>query len=57
MMIGFTASWEAGDIAIDTNEIADAQWFRRDTMPRIPPRMSISRVLIDSYLDAVDGRA
>jgi NAD+ diphosphatase len=52
MMIGFTATWESGDIVIDTNEIADARWFTRDDMPRIPPRMSISRVLIDSYLDA-----
>jgi NAD+ diphosphatase len=52
MMIGFTATWESGDIVIDTNEIADARWFTRDTMPNIPPRMSISRVLIDSYLDA-----
>ncbi|MDB5057133.1 MAG: diphosphatase [Chloroflexi bacterium] len=51
MMIGFTASWAAGEIQIDPNEIADAQWFNRRSMPHIPPRMSISRRLIDDYLE------
>jgi NAD+ diphosphatase len=51
MMIGFTATWASGEISIDPNEIADARWFTRDAMPNIPPRLSISRRLIDSYVD------
>jgi NAD+ diphosphatase len=55
MMIGFTATWEAGEIRIDENELADARWFTRDAMPRIPPRMSISRALIDAFLSGEHG--
>jgi NAD+ diphosphatase len=55
MMIGFTATWDAGEIRIDENELADAQWFTRDAMPRIPPRMSISRALIDAFLSGERG--
>ncbi|HEX9259751.1 MAG TPA: NAD(+) diphosphatase [Acidimicrobiales bacterium] len=50
LMIGFTATWAAGDIAIDPVEIMDAQWFRRDDPPMIPPGISIARKLIDTWL-------
>jgi len=50
LMIGFTATWAGGDIVIEPAEIMDAQWFRRDTMPMIPPGISIARKLIDSWL-------
>ena len=56
LMVGFTADWAAGDIAIDPREIIDAQWFRPDTMPMIPPGISIARKLIDGWLHAVAGR-
>jgi NAD+ diphosphatase len=58
MMIGFTCRWVSGEIAIDPNEIADARWFTRETMPQIPPPMSISRRLIDSFMnpDHASGR-
>ena len=51
LMIGFTADYAAGEIQIDNVEIKDAGWFHRDNMPRIPNKISISRQLIDSYLD------
>lgn len=50
LMIGFLADWISGDIAIDPTEIVDAQWFRRDELPAIPPRISIARKLIDAWL-------
>jgi NAD+ diphosphatase len=56
LMIGFTADWASGDIAIDGREIIDAQWFRPDTLPAIPPRISIARKLIDGWLHSVAGR-
>src|SRR5205814_7712014 len=37
VMIGFTAEWKAGDIEIDPDEIVDAQWFKVDELPNIPP--------------------
>jgi NAD+ diphosphatase len=56
LMIGFTADWASGDIVIDPSEILDAQWFRADDMPMIPPGISIARKLIDGWLHAVAGR-
>lgn len=50
LMIGFTARWAAGEIRVDERELADAGWFTRDALPRIPPKLSIARKLIDWYL-------
>ena len=50
LMIGFEATWASGDIVIDETEIVDAQWFRADDLPMIPPGMSIARTLIDRWL-------
>lgn len=50
LMIGFNASWAAGEIRVDPHELADAGWFTRETLPQIPPRLSIARRLIDAYL-------
>jgi NAD+ diphosphatase len=50
LMIGFRAEWQSGEIECDPTEIVDAQWYRRDSLPDIPPRMSIARKLIDEWL-------
>jgi NAD+ diphosphatase len=41
----------SGDIELDESEIVDAQWYRRDALPAIPPGISIARKLIDQWLD------
>jgi NAD+ diphosphatase len=51
LMIGFEATWAAGDIVIDEREIVDAKWFRPDDLPTIPPGMSIARTLIDRWIE------
>ena len=51
LMIGFEADWVAGDIVIDEIEIVDAQWYTPDSLPMIPPGMSIARTLIDRWLE------
>ncbi len=51
LMIGFEATWSSGDIVVDESELVDAQWFRPDDLPMIPPSMSIARTLIDRWLD------
>ena len=33
-------------------EIVDANWYRRDDLPAIPPGISIARKLIDAWLDS-----
>jgi len=50
LMIGFNARWAAGEIQVDPKELADAGWFTRETLPQIPPRLSIARRLIDAFL-------
>ena len=51
LMIGFTAEWQSGEIEIDPTEIVDAQWFHRDALPNVPPRISIARKLIDAWVE------
>ena len=50
LMLGFRASWAAGELALDPTEIADAGWYTRDDLPPIPPAMSIARRLIDDWV-------
>lgn len=50
LMVGFTAEYESGEIKVDKKELSDAQWFKRDEIPRIPPSISIARKLIDWFL-------
>ena len=52
LMVGFRAEWVSGEIVCDPTEILDAQWYRRDTMPNIPPKISIARKLIDEWLES-----
>lgn len=49
LMIAFTAEYDGGEIVLEESEIAEAGWFPIDALPEIPPRMSISRRLIDWF--------
>jgi len=49
-MIGFTAEWESGEIAVDGIEIEDAGWYEPDSFPEMPPGISIARRLIENFL-------
>ena len=55
LMIGFTAEWAAGEIQVDGEEIADAQWFSADALPALPSPISIARRLIDAWVAEVRG--
>ena len=50
LMLGFTAEWVDGAVAIDAAEIIDAGWYRYDDLPEIPPPVSIARQLIDRWV-------
>jgi NAD+ diphosphatase len=50
LMLGFRAQWIGGDIVCDPSEIVDANWYRKDALPNIPPGISIARKLIDAWL-------
>ncbi|HXF64807.1 MAG TPA: NAD(+) diphosphatase [Caldilineaceae bacterium] len=51
LMLGFTADYAGGDFVLEEGEIADAGWFAADAMPQLPPKMSISRRLIDWFIE------
>lgn len=55
LMIGFTARHRSGEIAIHEEEIESAGWFAAETLPRIPPKISIARALIDSFVRGTRG--
>ena len=55
LMLGFTAEYESGDFVLEEEEIADAQWFAADDLPRLPPKISIARRLIDAFVSANGG--
>jgi NAD+ diphosphatase len=51
LMIGFTAEYAQGEIKVDGKEIAEAAWFHVDQIPEVPPKMSITRELIDWFVE------
>jgi NAD+ diphosphatase len=50
LMLGFTCRYLCGEIRVNRAELEDAAWFTADRMPRLPPRISIARLLIDGFL-------
>jgi len=50
-MLAFTAEYASGEIQIDEIELSDARWFTPDTLPRLPRSSSISRHLLDDYIN------
>ncbi|APR76621.1 NADH pyrophosphatase [Minicystis rosea] len=55
LMIGFTAEHAGGTVRPDPSELSDAGWFTIDTLPPIPPRLSIARALIDDWVRRMGG--
>jgi NAD+ diphosphatase len=50
LMIGFTATYASGDIVLEPQELVEAGWFSKHNLPQIPPKLSIARKLIDSFV-------
>lgn len=51
LMVGFTAEYAGGELSIDQNEIVEARWYGPDELPVIPGKLSISRMLIDHFVE------
>ena len=56
LMIGFISDYESGEICVDNYEITDAKWFDVDTLPDLPSNMSISREIIDWYINSMKSK-
>ena len=50
LMIGFTAEYESGEIAVDGKEISEARWYDVNSLPELPPELSIAREIIDWFI-------
>ena len=53
LMIAFTAVCDSGEIHVDGQEIAEADWFTPDRLPALPHAISVSRRMIDAWLAGV----
>jgi NAD+ diphosphatase len=51
LMVGFTAEYAGGELDVNKSEIVEAAWFTADKLPRIPPKITIARWLIDWFRD------
>jgi NAD+ diphosphatase len=50
LMVGFRANYVSGDIVCEEGEIADANWYRKDDLPMVPPELSIAGKIISAWL-------
>ena len=53
VMLGFFAEWQSGDLALNPDEIEDADWFDVSAMPPTPPNASISGQLISHFIESL----
>lgn len=50
LMIAFTAEYAGGEIRLEEEELVEAGWFSADSLPLVPPRVSIARQMIDAFI-------
>jgi len=51
LMLGFKACYSSGVIRPDGAEIEDAKWFTKDNLPELPGEGSLSRFMINDWLN------
>jgi NAD+ diphosphatase len=51
LMIAFTCEYAGGEIVLEEAEMAEAAWFTVEELPKIPGSVSISRQLIDWFIE------
>ena len=51
LMVGFRVNYVGGEIVLEEGEIMDANWYRKDALPMIPPGISIAGKIIQAWLD------
>jgi NAD+ diphosphatase len=51
LMLGFAARYAGGELRPDGVEIEDVRWFSRDKPPNLPGSSSVSRYLINLWLE------
>lgn len=50
LMVGFVAQYQSGELRLADGELTSAGWFTRDSHPPLPSQPSLSRRIIDLWL-------
>jgi NAD+ diphosphatase len=50
LMVGYMARYAGGEIRLDEQELDDAQWFHVDSLPNLPPPMSLARQVVMAWV-------
>lgn len=50
LMVGFRVNYTGGEIVCEESEIMDANWYRKDDLPMIPPNISIAGRIIQQWI-------
>ena len=51
LMLGFSCEYHSGEIKVDETEITEANWYRWNNLPYVPPKTSLSGLLINSFVE------
>ena len=51
LMLGFTARWKSGEIRFADGELTSGGFFRRENPPLLPTPPSLSRAIIDAWIN------
>ncbi len=50
LMLGFFAEYDSGELRLQEDEIEDARWFTKESVPPLPNLSSISGIMISHWL-------
>lgn len=53
LMVGFVADYLSGDVKLQDEELTSGVFYTRDSLPEIPPKLSIARQMIDAWCDGL----
>ena len=56
LMLAFYADYAGGELQPDGHEIIKAQWFDPQHLPELPPKLAVSRDLIEGFVAGVHHR-
>lgn len=57
LMLGFLAEYDSGEIVPEPSEIADANWFDIESLPKVPSeKISVAGKLIQTFIDEVRNK-
>ena len=51
LMVGFFAEYESGELKLQESELSRGNWFNKNSLPTIPEKLSLARMLIDEWLE------